>query len=428
MNKQNSFHLVKLYIAMVLLFVQKTFAANFSIVPYGALPTTVAQGQTVQAYFTITNNSHGARNGYSVVGLPKTVTQNSTADYCTNPINLAANPASCILRLDITGAVHSGFSVCNGSNCTTASVPINVTSVSTPQRAKSIIVGDITTNHVLSFPATGNGNIAPTTDLGGNNTDISVPYGLYFDPSTSQLWVSNSTSNSISQFNFPVSGNITPSVVIEGASTTLNGPVGTGKDVSGNLYVANYLADTISVFPSGSQGDQIPSNQITAATSVYLASPTYIWITTTGGLMVANQGLNPYTPSVVEFAQGASGEATPIRNIVGANTTLGQPAGLWVDISGNIWVSDNYNQDIVEFSPDANGDVAPIKILNNSLISQPFGLAVDQAGYIYVACCNGGGGYILVFDPTSTGNAAPIQLISGMNTGLVCPQGLTIEP
>ena len=226
-------------------------------------------------------------------------------------------------------------------------------------------MGDIITNHVLSFPATGNYNIAPTTDLGGSNTGINGPYGLYFDPSTNQLWVSNFNSNSISQFNFPGSGNITPSVVIEGVNTTLTGPVGTGKDVSDNLYVANYNANTISVFPFASQGNQTPSNQITETLGSFnLATPTYIWITTTGGLMVANQGLNPYTASVVEFAQGATGDATPIRTITRDNTTLVQPAGLWVDISGNIWVSDNFKQDIVEFSPDANGDVVPIKILN----------------------------------------------------------------
>ena len=105
-------------------------AANFSITPYGALPSSVALGQTVHAYYTITNQTQQARNGYTVVGLPNTVTQNSSTGYCATPINLAANPASCILQLDITGPVQSSFSLCHGASCTTAAVPLSVTSSS----------------------------------------------------------------------------------------------------------------------------------------------------------------------------------------------------------------------------------------------------------------------------------------------------------
>ena len=79
------------------------------------------------------------------------------------------------------------------------------------------------------------------------------------------------------------------------------------------------------------------------------------------------------------------------------------------------------------YAPDANGVATPKRILTNSKIFQPYGLAVDQAGYIYVACCNGMSGYVLVFEPSATGDAEPVQTIVGNNTRLVCPQGLTIQ-
>ena len=122
MNKQNSFKLNKLYAVVVLLSAQNAFAAaNFNIAPYGTLPTTPGP-----AYFTLTNMTNTARNGYVLQGLPATVTQNTTPPNCTNPINLGPNDY-CMLQLDITGAVSlSNVAICKGNSCTTLGVPLNV--------------------------------------------------------------------------------------------------------------------------------------------------------------------------------------------------------------------------------------------------------------------------------------------------------------
>jgi hypothetical protein len=50
MNKKKSFKLNKIYIVLALLSAQNAFAANFSITPYGTLPTTVQTGQSVSGY------------------------------------------------------------------------------------------------------------------------------------------------------------------------------------------------------------------------------------------------------------------------------------------------------------------------------------------------------------------------------------------
>ncbi len=106
-------------------------AANFKIVPLKGttLPTEVLLGSTVSAYYTVTNLTHSARNGYAVVGLPSNVHQ-STFDFnlnnlCTKPINLAAQE-SCVLKLDINAAVKSNFALCRGTSCTTSSQALNV--------------------------------------------------------------------------------------------------------------------------------------------------------------------------------------------------------------------------------------------------------------------------------------------------------------
>jgi len=107
-------------------------AANFNIVPTPGttLPTAVSPGATVSAYYTVTNQTSRTLGGYTLQGLPGGVTQNTSGSNCGNPVTLAGK-ASCVMRLDITNAVHSNFALCKGASCTTAAVPLNVNSSST---------------------------------------------------------------------------------------------------------------------------------------------------------------------------------------------------------------------------------------------------------------------------------------------------------
>jgi hypothetical protein len=103
-------------------------SANFTIspTPGTVLPTSVQKGATVSAFYTITNNTSTWRRNYTVQGLPATVIQNTANGHCPNPVTLAGK-TSCILQLDITGTAQTGFVLCRGSSCNTASAPLNVT-------------------------------------------------------------------------------------------------------------------------------------------------------------------------------------------------------------------------------------------------------------------------------------------------------------
>ncbi len=115
--------------AVFLLATNQSFAgANFTIIPdqQEIFPVSVYPGGIVSAYYTVTNQTRTMRKGYKIQAQPATVTQNSTnPNYCSNPVKLNGN-ASCTLQLDISGEAKSGFALCNGSSCTTASVPLNV--------------------------------------------------------------------------------------------------------------------------------------------------------------------------------------------------------------------------------------------------------------------------------------------------------------
>lgn len=300
-------------------------------------------------------------------------------------------------------------------------------------RAQWIIVSDINTNKVLTFPADSNGNVSPTYTLSGNNTGISTPYGLYLDADSNKLWVSNFSTGNVSQFNLPADGNQTPST-LGGVNTTLLGPTGAGTDSAGNFYVADYTNNSVDVFPPGSTGDTAPSRTIKSSpanlTPTYLDTPGSIGVTPSGDVFVANSAQAYFNPTLLKFLPGAGVNASPSKTY--AFPSGATPGGLWIASSGNIWVTDsNINDNTAqEFHPNADSTFSLLRTIagSNTQLVQPYGIATDLAGYIYVACQNGGSnGYILVFDPSATGNVAPIQTIGGNLTTLVAPVGLTIQ-
>lgn len=103
-------------------------ASNFNIspTPGRSIPHSVPQGGLVSAYYTVVNNTSTTRSGYTIKGQPSTVRQNtSNPNNCSNPVVLLGH-GQCILQLDISGEAKSSFALCNGSNCTTASIPLNI--------------------------------------------------------------------------------------------------------------------------------------------------------------------------------------------------------------------------------------------------------------------------------------------------------------
>lgn len=113
----------------------QTYAsANFQITPTPGrpLPTTVLEGKTVSAYYTITNQTLSTRSGYYIQGLPPTVQQNSSAlNSCPSTITLRSK-SSCILQLDISGPVSADVALCKGSTCTKSATPLAVRALPMP--------------------------------------------------------------------------------------------------------------------------------------------------------------------------------------------------------------------------------------------------------------------------------------------------------
>jgi hypothetical protein len=155
-----------------------------------------------------------------------------------------------------------------------------------------------------------------------------------------------------------------------------------------------------------------------------------------GGVIFSNNPGNQGQLEILVYGAGASGQASPKRNITGATTglegfTQNSISGLAVDGSGNIYVSSGLNmggvisQGISVFAPTSDGDVAPIKVIAGDAtnISFPGQIAVDSAGNIYVA----NSPVVLIFDAASKGNAAPTGSLDGSETTIQGVAGVAVD-
>jgi sugar lactone lactonase YvrE len=153
------------------------------------------------------------------------------------------------------------------------------------------------------------------------------------------------------------------------------------------VYVTDYCKNAIFGFPAQSNGSQSPIIRIAGANTT-LKNPFGLYVDTVRRrIYVANTG----TSSVLTFPINASGNVKPSSTISGPVTSLVNPEGVYVDDHGNIWVA---NTGAPSPSPSASPSPSPSP------------------------------GIIDRFAPGANGNVAPQLTIAGANTKLNNPGGL----
>lgn len=296
------------------------------------------------------------------------------------------------------------------------------------QQAKHIVVSDVANNAVVTFPGLSAGSVAPTSTLSGAGTNLNQPEGFFLDRVHGNLWVGNYSGGSggtVTEYALSASGSTAPMATIGGGSTTLQGPGGIYVDGKGNVYVGDYRAGAIDIFAPGDTTGA-PTTQI-AGSNTGLTAASGVWLDSRGDVWVGNAAQTSGTDAILEFAPNASGNATPIATISGASTDLVIPMGVFVDARSNVWVANcgPAPGNIEEFAAGASGDAAPKTLISGSStgLSCPNGIFVDSAGYVYVSDYRAASVY--VFSPNSNGNVAPVQTIpANATTGLSKPIGV----
>ncbi len=241
------------------------------------------------------------------------------------------------------------------------------------------------TNTGMTF---GNPSVTELTPSGGfvgnfNNSNtigpnFDFPQGVAID-AVGNVWVANYDGNSVT---------VLPAGCTPGSCTAVNynnligannfnGPVTVAIDAAGNVWVANNGGSSVTELISGHLGFA------TNFSSGFFDGPAGVAIDAADNVWVVNEGGN----SLTELESNSNGTSffTFTNNLLfGANFDF--PQGVAIDPAGNIWVTNTNGNSVTEFIPSEVG-VLP---LNNddapgANFDGPAGVAIDAAGNVWVA-------------------------------------------
>jgi streptogramin lyase len=229
----------------------------------------------------------------------------------------------------------------------------------------------------------------------GTNTGFNAPQGVCID-SYNNIYVADSGNNRIRK--------VTQSGVVSTvASTLLNGPTGVTVDPFGNIYIAdwsNYRVRKVSAPVSVSTFAGSGSVSYADGIGVYAGfnASRGVVVDLTGNMYIAdtqNHRIRKITSTGVVTTLAGSGTAS-FGDGIGTNTGFNQPFGLAVDLNGNVYVADTFNHRIRKI--DTTGVVTTFAgsgsqsygdgIGTNSGFNLLTGVSIDSTGNIYVADMN----------------------------------------
>ncbi len=187
-------------------------------------------------------------------------------------------------------------------------------------------------SNILSFTSasTLDGEVAPDRRLGGGNSGLANPRGLFYDSGNNRMVVANGTSILFFDNFRGQNGDPFPVRTLSGSNTRLTNAVYPLLDSSDNLYVSDPGAVAIFRFESASttEGNVVPTAAVEGGTT-RISAPAQMVLDGAGGLYLADG------TSILHFTEiaSANGAPTPGRDITGSNTNLNGAGGLALDNS-----------------------------------------------------------------------------------------------
>ncbi len=406
------------------------------------VPFTVSQPETVQAAF------HDPANGWSSVTSAEFNISGSTAAVPT--ISPDGGTFTAPQTVTITGAPvgDEAYYTVDGSNPeagSTARIYLEPFTVSQSETVKAVIDDPIAgwgsvaaatftiNSPTVSVPAFSSLSPGEITTVAGDGTagysgdrgtatsaELSSPSGVAVD-SVGDIYIADVGNQCIRKVSpsgmiTTVAGNGTAGYSGDGGPATsaeLDDPAGVAVDASDNLYIADSLNSVIrKVSPNGiittvagdgysrlgtgqpSFNDGGYSGDGGPATSAELNNPYAVAIDSSGNLYIAdtyNRRIRKVDTSGVITTVAGNGYAGPgdLGGYSGdggqaTSAELAQPFGVAVDSAGNIYISDQNNNRIRKV--DTSGVITTV--VSGGIgtgVSSPAGLAVDAAGNLYIA-------------------------------------------
>jgi len=283
---------------------------------------------------------------------------------------------------------------------------------------------------ILAFPAGAKTDNTAEVDITGSNTYFEQPNSVFADEH-GNMWVAeqldSTGSSAVLEFKAGTNGNVAPIRRIYGQGP--NGASDVIVDTAGNIYVLETNMSQIAVFAPGANGQASPVRTIT---SNYFHLPYSLAFDPAQKNLYIAQTDGAGNPEVLFISVTAHGSVIPH-----AITTNAAPngsysfTGISLDSSGHIFVEGSPLGDnpgaVFELPSGKVGSFSPLRTLTGSVITQPTGVGVDAAGYVYVAnfprLLSGTADEIPVYEP---GKSSAVRIIT--NSRLITPAILRVGP
>lgn len=215
-----------------------------------------------------------------------------------------------------------------------------------------------------------------------------------------------------------------------GIAASFDSPEGIAVDATGNVYVADSSNNRIRKVTVGGVVTTVAGSGTAAfadgtGVAASFDGPNGLAMDASGNLYVADQNnhrIRKVTPAGVVTTLAGSGTAA-FADGTGAAASFNLPHGVGVDASGNVYVTDEFNQRIRKVTPagvtttiaGSGADSFADGVGAAAGFSYPYGVTVDAAGLIYVADNNRvrkltpvGGGELAVAWSAGTSGSSPI--------------------
>lgn len=233
------------------------------------------------------------------------------------------------------------------------------------------------------------------------------------------IYVTNRGSETVEAFDLTANGNVAPLALWKGRKTQLNAVNLLALDANANVIASNIgpgVSGSLTKYAPNPAGNVAPIAILTGP-DTGINTPEGIYVDASGNTYVSN------ADRITEYAPGWSGDTPPIRTIAGPHTVLSGPYELTLDTAGNIYTAEG--NVILVYAAGASGDATPIQEIAGPAtgLLSCLGVALDAAGNIYATNFNGN--TINVYAPGSTGNVKPSSVIT--STALNEPYNITLD-
>jgi len=316
--------------------------------------------------------------------------------------------------------------------------------VQVPPPTRFLLVADSFNSRVVLFNSPfGTGETASTV-LGQESfttsthattaSELAFPAKAVAD-SEGNIWVADTFNNRVVEYKQPLTNGMAASVVIGQSDFTSNiiaaptrsnliDPIGLALDAAGDLWVVDgnrRVLEYVPPFTNGMSaslviGQSDFTSDTQAATASGLSFPTEVAFDSAGDLWLVDQGNNRVLEYKPPFTTGENAsivigqpDFTSFTSATTA-TSMNSPYGITFDHSGNLWVSDNRNLRVLEFTlPFSSGQAASIALGQPNFtssgvsgnpqvdVNNPEGLAFDTNGNLFVT--ETGASRVVIFQP-----------------------------